>query len=654
MRLVAVARAAIGLRSQPAYIKTGRYTALVGSNDTGKSLWLESIAHAVTGAPYDDDPGPGPMAVVVVEFEDLDELDAAVEPRFGRFSRPTESDDLIVWSRSFDSLDVMSEDDLDSVFEAETATQWVSYLEAHLDDLGRRLLAIALETPTVLMASTEGGDGWVDVSWLAVDAGDPDVQAIDNELRSRTGEGLPNPVMYSSSPPTNPEGVPLAALPLLSPLRRSVFAVMRPTADIQRLRARIEEGAVLEGRAFADRAMRWMPPMLRDRYRLVISERMNAPAEVGIQHATESERSAYAFDLGALARGWWLWLAVAVELAHFELTPTYDDDDDDADDPAPLGVLIVDEPEQHLHADAQRAMSRWLTELSEMLTVFVATHSVAFADPLGTHSTIVRLLPNDEEPRDDAHAWMLARWNSSVVVQPERISADEDLARCLGWTRGELFASLETILFVEGIADQVVLDELFSGDLRAAGIVVCPIHGMTRAPAIAAAELVHRMPDVRLALLIDDLPPSVIDELKAMSHDELEHRAKSGPLSTEEKGVIDLLRQLRAQSRDKLEIYTHEAPDVIALLDEDALAAELPGYPGHAEVRKRRAEQEGQGTWKDVMSGYGFKKKDGNWQIELVRRVAARMRESATPRPVKLEEIIDEIAKGTQASSHRW
>jgi len=51
-----------------------------------------------------------------------------------------------------------------------------------------------------------------------------------------------------------------------------------------------QEGAVLEGRAFASRAMRWMPPMLRDRYRLVISERMNAPAEVGIRHATESQR----------------------------------------------------------------------------------------------------------------------------------------------------------------------------------------------------------------------------------------------------------------------------------------------------------------------------------------------------------------------------
>jgi hypothetical protein len=385
MQLVAVSRAAIGLRAQPAYIELGRYTAFVGPNDAGKSLWLASIEHALTGVPYEnDEPRPGAMAVVVVTLNGLDELDAATMTTRMRSPKVTVGDEPVVWARSFETLDLLCRDAVEPALQVETTTQWLAYLEARMDDLGRRLLAIATREPTMITASTD--DGWVDVSWLAVDAEDPDVQAIDEELRSRTGEGLANPMMHSTRPPTNPTRVPLAALPLLAPLRRSAFVLMRPDADLRRLRARIDAGAVIEGSAFAARVTRCMPPLLAERYRLSVSDRINEPASVCIQHVVETDRdpSDFSFDVEDLARGWWLWLAVAVELAHLELTVA-DLDDDDVE---PVGVLMLDEPEQNLHANAQRAMSRWLAELSDRLMVIVATHSVAFTDPVGTRSTI--------------------------------------------------------------------------------------------------------------------------------------------------------------------------------------------------------------------------------------------------------------------------
>jgi hypothetical protein len=256
----------------------------------------------------------------------------------------------------------------------------------------------------------------------------------------------------------------------------------------------------------------------------------------------------------------------------------------------------------------------------------------------------VRLLPNLDRFRAGSTS-TLDQWDSLVSVSPNRVSADEDLAQSLGWTRGELFTSLETILFVEGVADQRILEAFFSVQLRAAGILVSPIHGITKAPAIAAAELIRMMPGVRRALLVDGLAADSIDELKAMNNDQLEAHSKDRKASTEGQAIAALLRELPQPARDALEIYPHEAPDVIALLDETALAAELPAYPGHAAMRRQLAEQPADNprSWKSLMAEFGFRKNDPGWQIDLVERLIARMQNDGS-RPRELQDVIERVA----------
>lgn len=302
MRIEGVSRANIGLGSLPAYIELGAYTALVGPNDAGKSLWLNVIEHALTGVSSTDDLLPGPQAAIVVRFADVDELKEVFEASVDGFRGPTDFRAPLMWARSFEPLEAMLRDSLEGDVLPQETVEWLSYLKVHLDDLGLRLLDVALQTPIVITASTMNDDDWVDVSWLAVDPADPRVRAIDEQLHLRTGEGLWNPLRESPAPPTNPELLPLAAFPLLESLPRSAIAVYRPHADgLARLRAQIDRGAVAEGRAFADRVARWMPPMLAARYRLVIRERANAPAVVSLTYADEAQ-DLDGFDLDRAAR----------------------------------------------------------------------------------------------------------------------------------------------------------------------------------------------------------------------------------------------------------------------------------------------------------------------------------------------------------------
>ena len=199
------------------------------------------------------------------------------------------------------------------------------------------------------------------------------------------------------------------------------------------------------------------------------------------------------------------------------------------------------------------------------------------------------------------------------------------------------------------VADKEVLEGLFAPHLRAAGILVSPIHGITKAPAIAGIELVRKMPGVRRALLVDALAEHAIPDLMAMSDTELESHAAHRATSIEGKYVAALLRALPLAWRESLEIYSHGEQDVIALLDERALDDALPeSYPGHDVVRERFAV-EGK-SFKSLMRDYGFRSNDRDWQVDFVKRVVAAMRAAGT-RPERLEEIIAQIATRPNRSS---
>jgi hypothetical protein len=139
--------------------------------------------------------------------------------------------------------------------------------------------------------------------------------------------------------------------------------------------------------------------------------------------------------------------------------------------PAWLTVLrprlyVLDEPEQRLHPALQRRAARWLVDrMREWRSqCILATHSTAFMD-----------LPGD------ATVYELTRAGSMTAIRRlnmGEVTAHSEFAREMGLDRGELLSRWRGFLFVEGLADAAVLEELF----RAARESTDPSHPRSRPP----------------------------------------------------------------------------------------------------------------------------------------------------------------------------
>jgi hypothetical protein len=117
-------------------------------------------------------------------------------------------------------------------------------------------------------------------------------------------------------------------------------------------------------------------------------------------------------------------------------------------------LYVIDEPEQHLHPRLQRDAASWLADFVRQRPsqAVIATHAVPFFN-LGSESRLVYL--------------RRASGGTTVpqTMTPEALRRISDEARELGLTRGELLAITSVLLFVEGRADQRVLEALFGREL---------------------------------------------------------------------------------------------------------------------------------------------------------------------------------------------
>jgi AAA domain, putative AbiEii toxin, Type IV TA system len=132
-------------------------------------------------------------------------------------------------------------------------------------------------------------------------------------------------------------------------------------------------------------------------------------------------------------------------------------------------LYIIDEPERHLHPRLELHLGPWLANLVRNGTsqAIIATHSVPFLNAGSGSFVHVRR----------------QRGERSVVatVDGVELSALSAIALELGLDRGQLLASVAVLLFVEGRADNAVLESLVGEELRQCGVWVVPLHGESRA-----------------------------------------------------------------------------------------------------------------------------------------------------------------------------
>lgn len=258
----------------------------------------------------------------------------------------------------------------------------------------------------------------------------------------------------------------------------------------------------------------------------------------------------------------------------------------------PTNCYFIDEPEQHLHPLVARRAARWLgkTLADTGARAVIATHSVAFIDMEG--------------PASHVYLWRAGGEAFAEPFDPEALEAAGLIAEEMGFDRGELMSSVRAMLFVEGRADQIVLETIYGADLRLAGCIVIPMQGVARIKGIIEADALFSFTTARIAVLLDT---NVAQEAAAMQDDPtVLERALRDKRRTEIKAAAQLIRSA-AHAERHVKVLGHSGDDIFDLLTERAIQAQGPEFPGHQAARERHAALPQKQHYKTFLRGtYGL------------------------------------------------
>jgi energy-coupling factor transporter ATP-binding protein EcfA2 len=233
-------------------------------------------------------------------------------------------------------------------------------------------------------------------------------------------------------------------------------------------------------------------------------------------------------------------------------------------------VYIADEPESHLHPAALQSVRKWLTKLAETAAmVLVATHSPALLD----------------SPSELIHRVLVLRDGDATKLRPMTGALGVELARVsetLGLTKGELLLMTRLALFVEGPHDQIILDEWFGQQLRAAGVRIFPVHGARHLPGLAESEIIAAL-GIRIAAVTDETSIARV--------------TSRTPRTTGEVAVTRLIAEAK-RAGFKVHAVGFSEPDILYYLDETICQKVAPAFPG----------------WREAVNGWASTGKRGSWK----------------------------------------
>lgn len=200
-------------------------------------------------------------------------------------------------------------------------------------------------------------------------------------------------------------------------------------------------------------------------------------------------------------------------------------------------LLIIDEPEQSLHRDAERGAIRRLEQLvrHENATAIIATHS-----PLMLDSELAVL----HQVRMTAEGIDVASDDGTFVGLSERAGARPS----------DLAVLQRAFLLVEGEVDRIVIEAMFGPELQRLRVAILPFGGSDGLHAAVAAFQMLALTDADAVVLLDHIDHDRMQQVLERTADVV---AKGGP----NRAVIDLAKQQ----------FDRHAEDVAAKLIKEAV-----------------------------------------------------------------------------------
>jgi hypothetical protein len=235
-------------------------------------------------------------------------------------------------------------------------------------------------------------------------------------------------------------------------------------------------------------------------------------------------------------------------------------------------LLVVDEPERHLHPRLQREAAKWLGELAvrRHAPLLVATHSPAFLSLPRESATYVSVHRTAEVLRISA-------------FDPAALGALDELASEMGFDRGELVGLIDVWMVVEGETDQAALETLYANELSSAGIEIVPLHGSSKWHALLEADALWRFTTAPVAVMFDGVGPDQVAALTVASEDDLKDIARDGQQDGSARDMARLVATIRRLGKE-IHPVPNDGADILDLLDEESVRAVFPDYPGHSEA----------------------------------------------------------------------
>ena len=224
-------------------------------------------------------------------------------------------------------------------------------------------------------------------------------------------------------------------------------------------------------------------------------------------------------------------------------------------------VLLIDEPEAHLHPRAVASVGQWLLDIApRVASVVVATH----------HPSLFNLRDRNIQKIQKHVVFKKGKASSSVPWDPESEDLVAQLARDIGLTPGDRFLMSRYVLFVEGPHDLVIREELFGEVLKGCLIRLLPLHGAHNISLIATSEIVWQM-GIPIGVLTDDTNIE---------------RVKRGERSNHMEKLVDrMLREAKAEGR-MVDAFGLALDDVLFYLDDEVTATfAKEGFPGWRAAR---------------------------------------------------------------------